>query len=1265
MSQPWWKKSKEPKQYAEWQVLKTPEGLDYYFNTRTNVTTWDKPDALKTEEELSSSGDWVWMPDEKEAYLPARVLSRQGNKWQLQTQAGSVHDLTAPNLDALKLASLQRVVSDLTLLDNMSTPLILHCLKERFNKGDIYTNIGTILISINPYQKLGLYTPEKIYEYQYRGVKEMPPHVFNIAHDAFKSLTEFGVNNSIIISGESGAGKTEATKQCLSYLAAIAGSVNGVEQKILMANPILEAFGNAKTLRNDNSSRFGKYMEVFFDNKHQIIGSTTTNYLLEKIRVVKQAPNERNYHIFYQLTKAATNDERQQLQLAGPESYVYLQSSGCLDVPGVDDVEDLGAVREAMEALQFSKQEQQSVFTIVSAILAIGNVMFRSTGDKKCDIPDKAWLDVAARLLQVESKALEKALTVKELRIRGQANTQVAQGEKEAFDARDALAKFVYGNMFNWIVQKVNASMKGSVQRGAKSIGILDIFGFEIFVENSFEQLCINYTNEMLQQHFNNNTFKLEEQVYKNERIPFTHVDFIDNQPVLDLIEAKGKGILPILDEELVVPKGSDQTFLSKMHQAHEKNPNYKKVLKNPNQFIVIHYAGQVPYDGLGFLEKNRDTLTDDLLEMLYTSKQPLLKELFPKQEVSAKDRKSSLSKQFQKQLHDLMMTLNTTEPHYIRCVKPNEFKSASTFVSRNCLEQLRYSGVFEAVAIRKQGFPFRLTHKVFYERYKCILANPDQAFPSEKKACESICDELKLNKTNVQTGQTMMLYRSDEHKQLELQYSIKVEKLRMNEMLKDLVGRDPSRLDDKAREQYFESLSRAVSKADEFNLQTDIANRARKLLDDFIESRMDDDTRALLEAAKASVNEQQLAEAIAVADHYEYATKLVKECKRLHKRVQRINQEAELALAVLEEVPMNVVLTAADEIKLSTDTVEYFRDLLTVQPKETFIKMQMGVAARLKDHHRSIRITIRLKDILFEKQKDSAMFNIENFGRLKNPVAWAAEKLFNFGAEDRARGMLRFTKDSVHSSLIEFKNADPKVNKALSKKATAAFGMIQKFMGDRKDKDDVGTGREVVSEGWSNVPLRDEIYLQIIKQLTDNPNMESARKGWDLMGLCLTTFPPGPDFENFLEVYLRKHSQPAVKYVGALHKIIYEGAVAAPPSLEAMQQIEQTLTSRSRGFSEPLPPAQPSYQDLLEPYYSQGPIANEFSRKAPKASSPANAGPKPPTPKVKPCLWVEAQDPDTGLPYYYHTETGESTWDRPPEMNPVMGRISVVSRGW
>jgi len=308
------------------------------------------------------------------------------------------------------------------------------------------------------------------------------------------------------------------------------------------------------------------------------------------------------------------------------------------------------------------------------------------------------------------------------------------------------------------------------------------------------------------------------------------------------------------------------------------------------------------------------------------------------------------------------------------------------------------------------------------------------------------------------------------------------------------------------------------------------------------------------------------------------------------------------------------------------------------------------------------------LKDIMFQKMQNSDMFDVKNYGRLKDAGSWASEKFFNFNSEERQAGMLKWTKDGIHAPLSEIKHPDPKVVKKLRGEVTTTFKMIQKYMGDRKDKDDVGTGREVVAMGLANPPLRDEIYTQIIKQLRDNPSQESVQKGWKMMGLCLTTFPPGADFENFLEVFLRKFSNPAPKYVGALHKIMFEGAMSAPPTLQEMMNVEETLTTRSRGFSEPLPPAQPSYQDLLEKYYGGAKVTNEFERKAPSAAR-KGAGPKKPAAKKaeveKKTPWIEAQDPGSGQQYYYNEETGESTWDRPPELDPIMGRISLVGRGW
>eukprot|EP01137_Pigoraptor_chileana_P032461 Opistho-2@21853 len=570
---------------ADWKEFFTPEGVPYYYNKKTKETSWDKPDALKTAADHDLGGDWVWCPHEIDAYIPAKAGPKLSDGSQrVQTEDGKNIDLPkTTKLFPLNRSSLKKNWDDLVQMDSIDEGMIIHNLRERFKKDIIYTNIGTILISVNPFKPLPLYTPTMIDKYYRKGIRTMPPHIFDIADAAYRTMVETKGNQSILISGESGAGKTEATKQVLSYLAEVAGSVDGIEQNILFANPILEAFGNAKTLRNNNSSRFGKWVEILFDKAGRICGARTSNYLLEKSRVIFQTKGERNYHIFVQICKGANESLRKKLQLDPPEKYRCLTKGECVVIDGLDDSAEFNEMTEAMDRLGIEGKEQALVFELVAGILHLGNVEFvanegdRAEGSK---IKDKKELEIAAKLFQVEVAVLEKAVNNRTMQVKGQDPMLIPLDPIKAADNRDALMKTVYGNLFDWLVRRLNKSMapKGET---SNLIGVLDIFGFEIFEKNSFEQLCINYANEKLQQHFNANTFSLEEALYQREQIKFTHVEFIDNQPCLDLIENRPEGILGMLDEEIKMPKGNDDTFLKKLHQTHtKKHERYIQPLK-------------------------------------------------------------------------------------------------------------------------------------------------------------------------------------------------------------------------------------------------------------------------------------------------------------------------------------------------------------------------------------------------------------------------------------------------------------------------------------------------------------------------------------------------------------------------------------------------------------------------------------------------------------------------------------------------------------
>lgn len=415
MANPWWKtKELDKENFSDWQELRTDDGLVYYFNRVTQETTWDKPDELMSEDEKQSSSAWVWVPDETDVYLPARKLDESGPQILVELESGDERHVKKRDVIPMKKSSLQRIVADLTLLDEMSVPLILHCLRKRFEAGKIYSSIGTILISINPYTQLDLYTPQMIRKYRnsLEEHREVPPHVFVVADQAYKGLTfKAGINQSIVISGESGAGKTEATKQCLSYLGAVAGSVAGVEKKVFDANPILEGFGNAKTIRNNNSSRFGKYLEIYMNEHLQLMGGRTTNYLLEKVRVARQADGERNYHIFYMLTKGADRSLRQQLELGQPEAYQYCTGGNCVTVPGINDKADFEDVREAFKTLEFNGKDVDSIYRLVAGIIHMGNIEFEVVKSNYADdtsrVANKGPLQAAAKLWQVDAKELE------------------------------------------------------------------------------------------------------------------------------------------------------------------------------------------------------------------------------------------------------------------------------------------------------------------------------------------------------------------------------------------------------------------------------------------------------------------------------------------------------------------------------------------------------------------------------------------------------------------------------------------------------------------------------------------------------------------------------------------------------------------------------------------------------------------------------------------------------------------------------------------
>lgn len=632
-------------------------------------------------------------------------------------------------------------VSDLTLLSQVSDKAINDNLHKRFENGLIYTYIGHVLISVNPFKDLGIYSNDILKSYKNKNRLEVPPHVFAIAESMYHNMSSYNENQCVIISGESGAGKTEAAKRIMQYIAesSSALSTNSNIQKIkdmvLATNPLLESFGCAKTLRNDNSSRHGKYLEIQFNKDYQPISANITNYLLEKQRVVGQIQNERNFHIFYQLTKSAPENYRQTYGLQLPSQYIYTSKSKCIDVPSVDDSEDFKGTLKAMDTIGLTQTEKDNVFKLLAAILWIGNVSFLENDEGNSTIRDTSVTDFVAYLLQVDSKLLCKVLTERVMEtshgMKRGSIYNVPLNITQAIAVRDALAKGIYNNLFDWVVDRVNqafASLSASNDY-FKSIGILDIYGFEIFQHNSFEQLCINYVNEKLQQIFIQLTLKSEQDEYIKEQIQWTPIDFFNNKIVCDLIESKSPpGVFSTLNDAIATAhadsNAADQSFAQRIGSISGEHFDLRG-----NKFVIKHYAGDVTYDIDGMTDKNKDQMLKDLLDLLHTSQDGFIQQLFPDDGTAANSNSGSRKRpptagdKIKKSANELVDKLSQCTPSYIRTIKPNENRSPTEFNEKNVLHQVKYLGLKENVRIRRAGFAYRQTFEKFVERFY-LLSN-------------------------------------------------------------------------------------------------------------------------------------------------------------------------------------------------------------------------------------------------------------------------------------------------------------------------------------------------------------------------------------------------------------------------------------------------------------------------------------------------------------------------------------------------------------
>ncbi|KAK2452762.1 hypothetical protein P8452_00475 [Trifolium repens] len=714
-------------------------------------------------------GSTVWVPDKELAWIPAEVIDSDDKFVQIVTDSGkkvsvSKEKLCPRDADEDELGGFE----DMTRLTYLNEPGVLYNIRRRYALNDIYTYTGSILIAVNPFTKLPhLYDSHMMEQYKGAPLGELSPHVFAVADASYRAMMNEGKSQSILVSGESGAGKTETTKLIMQYLTFVGGRTGGddrtVEQQVLESNPLLEAFGNARTVRNDNSSRFGKFVEIQFDRNGRISGAAIRTYLLERSRVVQIKDPERNYHCFYQL--CASERDAEEYKLGHPSHFHYLNQSKIYELNGVSNAEEYMRTRRAMDIVGISHGDQEAIFRVLAAILHLGNVEFSPGKEHDSsaikDEKSRFHMQMAADLFMCDVDLLLATLCTRSIQTR-EGNIIKALDCNAAVAGRDALAKTVYARLFDWLVDKINRSV-GQDINSPMQIGVLDIYGFECFKDNSFEQFCINFANEKLQQHFNEHVFKMEQEEYGKEEINWSYIEFVDNQDVLDLIEKKPIGVIALLDEACMFPKSTHETFSTKLFQHFRSHPRLQKEKFSQTDFIVSHYAGKVTYHTDTFLDKNRDYVVVEHCNLFSSSNCPFVSGLFPSlpEESSRSSYKfSSVATRFKQQLQSLMETLKSTEPHYIRCVKPNSLNRPQMFENASIIHQLRCGGVLEAIRISLAGYPTRRTYSEFVDRYGLIGPEIlDGSYYDDKAATEKILHKLKLD--NFQLGRTKVFLRA------------------------------------------------------------------------------------------------------------------------------------------------------------------------------------------------------------------------------------------------------------------------------------------------------------------------------------------------------------------------------------------------------------------------------------------------------------------------------------------------------------------------
>ncbi|XP_047544700.1 myosin-VIIa-like isoform X2 [Vanessa atalanta] len=1175
--------------------------------------------------------DYVWLQPEKksefEIPIAVKVLNSSGGKLQVKDDNGEVFSTAVTNVIKPLHATSIKSVEDMITLGELQEYTILRNLHIRYNEQLIYTYTGTMLIAINPYEILPIYTMDQIHFYQDRNIGDIPPHIFAIGNDSYRELLDTSTNQCVVISGESGAGKTESTKLLLQYLAAASGKHSWIEQQIQETNPILEAFGNAKTVKNDNSSRFGKYINIYFSRKGVIEGGNIDQYLLEKSRIVRQSKGERNYHIFYSLVTGLSADEKKKLDLGKPADFEYLNSGKMLTCDGRNDALEFSDIRSAFKVLNFSDNDVWDIFSLLAAILHLGNLKFKSfnvSNIESSEVADATNANRISALLGVNKARFCEALTQK---------TLIAHGDKivspisvgAATEGRDALVKAIYGHIFEYIVEIINKTLHRDQQLTSGSVGILDIFGFENFESNSFEQLCINYANENLQQFFVRHIFKLEQEQYAKEGIIWSNINYVDNQENLDLIGQKPMNLLSLIDEESRFPKGTDLTLLSKLNNNHSnKNSYITPKSTHEHKFGVRHFAGDVQYEVKGFLDKNRDMLTPDIKEMILDSNNSFLKNLFSAETITAQSgsrKVVSLSHKFKTSLESLMKTLFACHPFFIRCIKPNELKKPRIFDRALCVRQLRYAGLMETAKIRQAGYPIRYSYSEFVHRYRLVIPGIPLAQKTDcKNATQKICNEV-LKDDDFRLGHTKVFLK-DHHDTLleELRHKVLITAvIRVQANVRRLI----------CRKRYLRLRAAAITIQKHFRargfrskflkmrrgyLRLQAVLKSRELRKTFL------NLRTFFRHLQAFCRGYLVRKLVKEKGHIMKAklAQLMKEkennsgdIKRAEDGYEKKYNDLMSSIWIAKEVAVesNVQNTTVIDDRYVDDVFGFLKD--TATPAGTVRGTGFGMTTTAKPTISSvIPLPQEPEEEPFDEydfKKFAATYFLGNISHqysrkpLKHSLLDLPSPIDKMASQAIWITILRFMGD-----LSEPKYTDDKIDNVpvmtklydtvgrAFKKSKEFEEMISQEHGQGKSKmlqktlkkqtklneelfknlvnDDMtnemystwlnsrrSTNLEklhfIIGHGIIRKELRDEIFAQLCKQLTNNPSKASYARGWILLSLCVGCFPPSERFITYLRSFIRVGPPGYAPYCeGRLVRTFKNGPRTQPPSWLELQ---------------------------------------------------------------------------------------------------------------